>query len=494
MRFFFLFLIPLILFSQNSEMNVVNNDSDPTPIFQSVWFYDNGAEKEELYTLMQQIKNDNTLLCKDRLNKPLQKLERLLRTYRVDANEVLKKDIEKLAYTLQLQYLYVRNNGCYRPEMILQDHYLPPKKKLYDHILRNPYLEMQYDILNKYESIKKRGGWGVIILSNNYAYLLPGKKYDEVIQLRWRLIQEGYLKDDNNLANTLYDENLKSAVEAFQKRHFLKPDGIVGPATLKALNESVESIIEKILINIERLRWYLQEDKEYVFVNIPQFRLFLWHDGDMVFDSKVIVGRKERPTPLMRQKISYAVLNPYWRAPKTIIAEDILPKLKVGKFEELEKEGIIASLDRYANETIPFDSIDWNAIDLSTFPIVFLQKPGPKNFLGFVKLMFPNKYDVYLHDTNARDLFRYSYRALSSGCVRVEKPIELFHLVEGTLSYREIFDRLWDHQTKKVRIRPKFPVYLMYMTIMKEDDGNIYFYPDIYQLDRKMKEYATILR
>ncbi|BAF69852.1 L,D-transpeptidase family protein [Nitratiruptor sp. SB155-2] len=491
MRILFLFLIPLMLLSNSDEFNQTKTP-DPNPLFQSVWFYENGAEKEELYTLIGQIKKDNTLLCKNRLTKPLLKLERLLREYRVDANDDLKNDIEKLAYALQLQYFNIRNNGCYRPEMILQDHYLPPTKKSYDHILQNPYLDMLYEILNKYENIKKRGGWGVITLSNDYAYLLPGKKYDEVVQLRWRLMQEGYLKDQN-MTDTVYDENLKLAVEEFQRRHFLKPDGIVGPTTLKVLNESVESIIEKILINIERLRWYLQEDKSYVFVNIPQFRLFLWHDGDMVFDSKVIVGRKERPTPLMRHEISYAVLNPYWRAPKTIIAQDILPKLKAGKFEELEKEGIIASLDRYANETIPFDLIYWDAIDLSTFPIVFLQKPGPKNFLGFVKLMFPNKYDVYLHDTNARDLFRYSYRALSSGCVRVEKPIELFHLVEGTLSYREIFDRLWDHQTKKVRIHPKFPVYLMYITVMKEDDGNIYFYPDIYQLDRKIKDYVTIL-
>ena len=495
MRFLIIFLTLLPLFANsyiqrdNNTTTDINSSQELPPIHQYIWFK-NGTLTKKLATLIKTIQNDKTILCKERLAPLMSYLRSSM-----DRLDVSKKDdIEKAATKLQISYLDIRNNGCFSPSTFFDEDYLPPKRKKYDHILQSPILDMLYGILKKYQTIVDKGGWGEIeIDSGNYAYLLPGKSYDEIVDIRWRLHKEGYYKGDD-LTSSLYDSELEQAVKEFQTTHFIKADGIIGPATISAMNESAESIVEKVLFNIERLRWYLQEDKKYVFVNIPEFKLWLYDQNGSIFQSKVIVGRKSRPTPLMRNLISYAVLNPYWRAPKTIIEQDILPKLKAGKYEELEKEGIIVSLDRYGNQVLPYDAIDWNYYEDGNIPIVFLQKPGPKNFLGFVKLMFPNRFDVYLHDTDARRLFKYDYRALSSGCVRVQKPIELFKRVQGKLTYREIFEKLWDGTTKKIAIWPKVPVYLQYVTIVKKEDGKIYFLPDIYSIDKKMLDYVTILR
>ncbi len=493
--FIVLFTIFLSLFATdvNSDINkTIENSStsqEEMPLYQYVWFKDGNITKR-LFKLVQTIRSDHTMLCKDRFEPLLKSLQKDLELF--DKSKI--ESIEKKATKLQLLYLDIRNNGCFAPDSFFDKNYLPAKRKKYDHVLHSPILNMLYEILSKYHKIAQKGGWGrVELTSGDYAYLIPGQKYDEIVDVRWRLKKEGYYNGDN-LCSTLYDKELEKAVKVFQKSHFIKSDGIIGPSTIDAMNESAGSIVEKILLNIERLRWYLQEDEKFVFVNIPEFQLQLFDQNRSVFASKVIVGRKSRPTPLMRNLISYAVLNPYWRAPKTIIAQDILPKLKAGVYEELEKEGIVVSLDRYGEQVLPYDVIDWNYFEDGDIPVIFLQKPGPKNFLGFVKLMFPNRFDVYLHDTDARRLFFYEYRALSSGCVRVQKPIELFKRIQGRLSYREIYEKLWDGKTKKVPIYPKVPVYLQYVTIVKKEDGNIYFLPDVYGIDKRMKEYVTILR
>jgi len=277
----------------------------------------------------------------------------------------------------------------------------------------------------------------------------------------------------------------------FQRHHGLKSDGVIGPTTIDAMNVSVEEKIEKILLNLERFRWFLQEDPYFVFVDIPGFFLQVYEKGEPIFKCKVVVGRKQRPTPLMRDRIAYTVFNPYWRAPQTIIAEDILPQLKKGKFDKLEAEGIIASTDYYGKEVVDFEDVDWSLYDAKSLPFYFLQEPGPNNFLGYLKLIFPNRFDVYLHDTNHRNLFKYTYRALSSGCVRLEKPIELFHLLkskEFEMTYRDIFDIIYSKKTKKIDFEEKIPIYLSYLSVYADRSGKVYFYDDIYGYDRRMEE------
>ncbi len=475
-KIWFILFLSLAFYGEDANITKTNT---PSPKYH--WVIQNGEPSWQLHLLLKKIEDDETLLCKDRLQTQIIKIKSAIRK-----KEALA--IECLANTLKSSYLQILNRGCFDPALFLEDNFLPSYKSTSEGELDSPILQKLYMALQKYEDLlQKVKRWEPIELEDR-LYLLPGLVDEIIPRIRHRLYIEGfYSKDDCN--STLYDEDMVRAVKDFQYHHGLKDDGVIGPMTISALNESLERKIERIKINIERARWFLQPEKYFVFVNIPGFFMQVYEDGKPIFRSKVIVGRKKRPTPQMRNLISYCVLNPYWRAPKTIIKEDIIPSLKRGDFKYLIKEGIIASTDYYGKEVVDFEDVDWEYFNGKNLPFTFLQKPGPHNFLGYVKFMFPNRFDVYLHDTNARKLFRYSYRALSSGCIRVKKPIELLHLILNRtkeVDYRDILDMLWTGQTQKFSVRPNIPIYLLYLTVWMDDKEKVFFYPDIYGIDRKM--------
>ena len=475
-KIWLIFFLSLALFGEDTNLTETNTSS---PKYH--WVTQDGEPSWQLHLLLKKIEDDETILCKDRLQTQIVKLKSAIR----------KKEplaIDRLANTVESGYLQIRNRGCYDPALFLEENFLPPRKPTIEGELDSPILQRLYVALQKYENLRQETKrWEPIELEDR-LYLSPGAVDEAIPKIRRRLYIEGfYPKDDCN--STLYDKDMVKAVKDFQYHHGLKDDGVIGPMTLSAMNESLERKIERIKINIERARWFLQPEEYFVFVNIPGFFMQVYEDGKPIFRSKVIVGRKKRPTPQMRNLISYCVLNPYWRAPKTILKEDIIPSLKKGDFEHLKEEGIIASTDYYGKEVVDFEDVDWEYFDEESMPFTFLQTPGPHNFLGYVKFMFPNRFDVYLHDTNARNLFKYSYRALSSGCVRVKKPIELLHLFLNRtkeVDYRDILDMLWTKQTQKLPIRPNIPVYLLYLSVWMDDNEEVFFYPDIYGIDKKM--------
>ncbi len=476
-KILFIFFWAFALFGQDQNKSDFN-----ASVSSYHWVTSEGQPSQALHVLLKTIKKDNTLLCRDRLEKRIIGLRRLLEKDKEAAK------IEEMANGLQKSYDHLRNYGCFDPRLFLEENFLPPKKSKIDGEFSSPILKKLFAALEKYENLRQKVHLWEPIELDDILYLTPGGSNRAVEKIRRRLALEGfYHGSDYN--STLYDEELKMAVEDFQRHHGLKDDGVIGPMTLSAMNETLEHKIERIKINIERARWFLQPDDFFIFVNIPGFFMQVYEHDKPVFESKVVVGRKERPTPQMRNLVSYCVLNPYWRAPKTILKEDILPSLKKGDFEHLKEEGIIASTDYYGKEVIDFEDVNWEYFDEENMPFTFLQKPGPNNFLGYVKFMFPNRFDVYLHDTNARNLFKYSYRALSSGCVRLKKPIELLHLIlnrQKEVDYRDILDRLWTQQTQKIRIRPNIPVYLLYLSVWMDERGEVFFYPDIYGIDAKM--------
>ena len=456
---------------------------------QNRWIVENKISPA-LYKLIDSIEHDPTLLCKDNID--LASLKNLIDGYSYVQDEALAASLIEEANRIANIYNVVKSTGCYDPAVFLEDNFLyAASENLADE--SNPILKKLRAILQKYLAIKKSGGWQKISIQD-FVYLKRGKNYDVVPAIKKRLEIEGFGEFEYN--DTLFDGELYEAIKAFQAAHGLKADGVIGPMTIKTMNRSVDEKIEQILLNIERARWFVRDDDFFVFVDIPGFFMQVYEKGEPIFYSKVIVGRKSRPTPQMRNVISYAVLNPYWRAPKTIIEEDILPHLQKGDFQKLRDEHIVAALDSFGKELVPFEAIDWNASDGNASKVTFLQLPGPHNFLGFVKFMFPNRFDVYLHDTNARHLFKYEYRALSSGCVRVQKPIELMHLfmahIGKEMDYRDIFDILWESQNKKIPIRPNIPVYLLYLTVFMDKDDTIHFYPDIYGIDKKMLSYKKL--
>ena len=474
------------LATKGSEHNLSINEKNVTqPVETYKWIKDN-RPNSYLKTLIATIKNDHTLLCPQKVDlNPLLAAIDNMKTMPVKDN---KDRVEQLASDLLKRYIDIRNRGCYSPRRFFsKDELAYPGKKPKDHIIENPIEKRLEQALRKYRGLAKEGGWKKIEVKD-VAYLRPGNDYPIIPALKERLKIEGFYKGTID-QNTTYDEGLKKAVIAFQKSHGLKPDGVVGPATLDALNIPVEAKIQKILLNIERIRWFKQDDPYFVFVDIPGFFLKVFDNNRSVFGCKVVVGRKKRPTPIMRDRIAYAVLNPYWRAPKTIIKEDILPQFKSGNFDRLRKEGIMASMDYQGKNVVNFEDIDWTQYDETNVPFYFFQQPGPHNFLGYLKLIFPNRFDVYLHDTNHRNLFKYTYRALSSGCVRLQKPIELFYLLkkrEREITCRDIFDIIWSKRTKKIGFKQKIPVYLSYNSVYVDDNGTIYFFDDVYKYDKRM--------
>jgi murein L,D-transpeptidase YcbB/YkuD len=227
------------------------------------------------------------------------------------------------------------------------------------------------------------------------------------------------MKEKDTLLSTIYDKKTQDAMKTFQARHGLKPDAVIGRSTIEALNYSRNQRIEQIVVNMERWRWFAHDfGKHYLLINIPDYSIVAVKENDTTQIQKVVVGKETRRTPVLESKVSNINLNPNWTVPPTILKEDIYPEAEKNK-GIFRKKGLII-LDRKNNEVNPWT---WTMEDANKYK--YVQNPSRNNSLGSMKINFPNKYSVYLHDTNHRDFFSFSYRSLSSGCVRLEKPLEM---------------------------------------------------------------------
>ncbi len=343
------------------------------------------------------------------------------------------------------------------------------------------------DALKSYRQIHARGGWERIPFGGTIRYNYTDNR---IPLLKKRLYAGGELSVIENLGNTHYNEpSLIRAVKTFQTLHNLPADGYIGKKTIQALNVTVEEKIKKIILNLERFRWINQSfDKNpvYISVNIPAYRMQLLEYGKEVMSMNVIVGKKERPTPVLSSYLYTAVLNPSWTAPKTIVKEDILGKENVDEYLESHDMKVYA----YENgERIEVDtqSVDWKSYaGREDVPFTFRADAGKANPLGEVKFLFPNKYSVYLHDTNQRYLFQNNYRALSSGCVRLAKPLKLLTYLtqkEDKILTKEIAAKKRTDQF--IPLKKKIPVVLRYMTVGVDENNKTYFYDDIYGHDER---------
>jgi murein L,D-transpeptidase YcbB/YkuD len=218
---------------------------------------------------------------------------------------------------------------------------------------------------------------------------------------------------------TIYDKETQDAIKKFQSRHGLNPDGVIGKGTISALNFTKDQRIEQVVANLERWRWFSDDfGKNYLLINIPDYTLIAIKDNDTMQKQRVVVGKDTRQTPIIESKVSNINLNPNWTVPPTILKEDIYPDAMKDK-GVFKKKGLTI-LDNKNNEIDPWD---WKIEDAKKYK--YVQNPGRNSALGLMKINFPNKYSVYLHDTNHRDFFSFTYRSLSSGCVRLEKPLEM---------------------------------------------------------------------
>ena len=242
-----------------------------------------------------------------------------------------------------------------------------------------------------------------------------------------------------------------------------------------------ETQVRQIALNMERWRWLPQDlGPRYILVDVPAYTLDIVEQDQSVMRMRVVVGKPSWPTPVLSATMSYIVLNPDWRVPPNIAARELVPILRANP-------GYLAQNNmRLSNGSHDVDprSVDWSQVSTKNFPYRLRQEPGPKNPLGTIKFMFPNRFQVYLHDTPSRTLFTKPERAFSHGCIRVEKPMDLAeYALRGVLSRERIAAGLGRRTSRTVPLAEPLPTYLVYRTVLVKDDGTIQFRPDIYGYD-----------
>jgi murein L,D-transpeptidase YcbB/YkuD len=263
-------------------------------------------------------------------------------------------------------------------------------------------------------------------------------------------------------------------------------NGKLNTKTIIELNKTVEYRIKQILVNLERLRWIPDTiENDYLLVNIPEYKLHIIKNGKLLWETNVIVGKEAKRTSVFRGNIARIILNPYWNIPNSIINEEVLPKLKRNS-NYLSKNNmeVVSS----SGKPIDASTINWNKYT-ENIPYLIRQKPGNENSLGKMKFLFPNNFNIYLHDTPAKELFNQRHRDFSHGCIRVENPkkLALYLLQKNTNWNGEKIDKVLETITETgIAIKPKMPVYIVYFTAWVDDKNNLNFRNDIYNLDEQL--------
>lgn len=331
--------------------------------------------------------------------------------------------------------------------------------------------------LANYRKLQASGGWPKITANPK---LKTGEVSPIVPSLRKRLGLAA--------ADSVFSQEVVDAVKRFQNAQGLKPDGSLGPETVRQLNISVEERTKQIILNMERWRWIPKSfEQDYLLVNIPEYKLHVMEKGKEVMNMNVIVGKTMNSTPIFSDKMETVVLSPYWNVPVSIIQKELAPKLagNPGYLDRLDMEVV-------TGKGTPVDpsSVDWGSVNESNWKYVLRRRPGPKNDLGDVKFIFPNTNDIYLHDTPHDELFSQAKRGFSHGCVRVEKPIELAEYLLKNVGYdrNKIENTIAQRKEKHVKLNKVLPVYLVYFTAWADDNGNVHFREDIYGHDKTLAQ------
>jgi len=354
---------------------------------------------------------------------------------------------------------------------------------LYDKIESLKPARPKYDMLRKalaqYREYEKAGGWGTI---PSGKVLSVGTTDKRVPAIRHRLAITGDLPANLDNGDQVYDAELEAAVHRFQRRHRL-PEGDLSRLTINAMNVPAKKRVDQIRVNLERARWILRDIKPtMVFVNIAAFEIYFMKDGKRVWQNEAQVGKTFTKTPIFTDDIEYLVLNPTWTVPPGVLADSVLPAAKRNPAALKEKN--IRVFDASGKE-VPAASVNWKRYTAENLPYKLRQDPGPDNALGAAKFMFPNPYHVYLHDTPNKLGYDRRLRAMSWGCIHVQDPIALAALVVGdpNWSLEALQEQVESGKTKTIHFAHPVPVALLYWTVDIADDGDVVFYPDVYDRD-----------
>lgn len=295
---------------------------------------------------------------------------------------------------------------------------------------------------------------------------------------------------------SLYTGRLVLAVKRFQSRHGLQNDGIIGTQTQKWLALNVKQRVRLLALNAQRLRLWSTRIYTGIVVNIPNYYMNLWLDGRWVMNSKVIVGRPSRQTPIFNSKVNSVVFNPYWNVPTSITKRDILPKVRRSR-SYLRRHNYEVIRSWGSSEKININSIPYNLLASSKFPYRLRQKPGKKNALGLYKFNIPNNQAIYLHDTSYPVLFNKHERALSSGCVRVLESkslaLALLQYSGKSKSQFKLYSRSKKTRTIRLNKSKKVPVEIIYQTAWINDEGAVNYRFDIYDYDKDPQNRKSLI-
>ena len=415
---------------------------------------------------------------------------------------------EAAALDVWLTYLYLRyasdvTNGLAGlshadPNWQLRDKRTDPgpllEKALAEHRVADSLRELtpahrQYtqlrDALAKYREVAQRGGWPGVPAD---LKLKPGQRHPAVPAVAKRLAASGDYSGAIDEQDPIYGPELQEAVKRFQRRHGLEPDGVIGRAAAAQMNVPADARVRQLALNLERWRWLPRDlGDRHILVNIPEYRLEVWENQQVPLSMRVVVGKKDTQTPIFADDMTYIVFSPYWNVPPDIVKNETVPSalrdpafLQRTNMEVLDRSG---------------KPVDPSSIDIEDVrEYRFRQRPGASNSLGLVKFMFPNSYNVYLHDTPADSLFARATRSFSHGCVRVEQPEQLARYLladQSAWTPERIAEAMHAGTEKSVKLSRPLPVYLGYWTARISADGIVQFRDDIYGIDARQTTILT---
>jgi L,D-transpeptidase YcbB len=445
--------------------------------FSYAWFETSGLieQASHLYTHLSNLEDEGILIKPPYLNvmdslinnpsvteKADSVLEILLTAeYLFYANKVWKGIPENQSSKLQWYIPRKKLNLPYLTDSLIKDTSAP--------LFSDNYSYRQYNLLKealkKYRKLDSSTTWKPIDVKSK---LMLHDESEDVASLRKRLYDLGDLNFDSG--SKVFDDSLQDGVKSFQYRYGMTADGIAGPAFLKYINTPLQEYIRKIIINMERARWVpLDLKRHYLIVNIPSFTLYAFDADTIHFAMNVVVGKAVHKTVLFSGDIKYIVFSPYWDVPPSILKNEILPGI------------------RRDPNYLKRNNMEWVGNRVR-------QKPGPKNSLGLVKFLFPNSYNIYLHDTPAKSLFEKSARAFSHGCIRLGEPEKLADYLlrdDPKWTTEKINAAMHAGVEKYVTLKDPVPVYIGYMTAFVDNAGKINFRDDVYMRDAALQK--TIL-
>ncbi|MEQ8258501.1 MAG: L,D-transpeptidase family protein [Roseovarius confluentis] len=333
------------------------------------------------------------------------------------------------------------------------------------------------------ETLVAEGGWGPTVPGGK---LEPGASGAAVTALRNRLMAKGYL---GRTATQSYDATIQKAVREFQRDHGLEPDGVAGESTLREVNATAEDRLQSVIVAMERERWLnLPEGrgKRHILVNLTDFSARIIDDDIETFRTRAVIGAKaaDRQSPEFSDEMEHMIINPTWHVPRSIAVKEYLPKMKRNR----NAAGHLRLVDS-RGRTVSRSRINFGAYNARNFPFAIKQPPSSRNALGLVKFMFPNKYNIYLHDTPQKHLFDHETRAYSHGCIRLHQP---FDFAYALLAVQEADPKGKFHgilntgRETKVDLENHVPVHIIYRTAVTSPKGHVNYRPDVYGRDARI--------